>query len=213
MFGRPQSQELTREPGPADEIPPPRLTGLDSTPADVLRDTSTPTYRPSLALPPYSELGSDQFGISDVRSRPRRSCQSLADQSNAVVPPALSRTSEARSMPTMPAKSKSLGHPIGKWTAISRFDPNRTTLASTQPVLTGLSIRINSGTARTMAFSASTNAPSRLMLSNVAPILRRPSGASKWMLERLFTTSQRRDALRSSGRRIMTILGLGDAVD
>jgi hypothetical protein len=29
----------------------------------------------------------------------------------------------------------------------------------------------------------------------------------------LFTTSQRRDALRSSGRRIMTILGLGDAVD
>jgi hypothetical protein len=125
-------------------------------------------------------------------------CQ-IADQSNAVVPSVLVRTSEARSMPTVAAKSRLSGHPSGKWRAISRFDPNRTTFASTQPVLTGLSIRIDSCTARSMGFSASTNAPFRLMLINVAPILRRPSGASNWRLDRFFTTSQRGEDLRSSG--------------
>jgi hypothetical protein len=122
-----------------------------------------------------------------------------AGQSNAVVPLGSLRTKKARSMPTVAAKSRSSGHPCGKWRPISRFELNRTTLASTQSVLTGLSIRIDSGAARSMGFSASTSAPFRLMLINVAPTLRRPSGTSNWMLDRFFTTSQRVEALRSSG--------------
>ena len=45
--------------------------------------------------------------------------------------------------------------------------------------------------------------PFRLMLINDAPILRRPSGASNWRLDRFFTTSQRGEALRSSARCII----------
>ena len=77
------------------------------------------------------------------------------------------------------------------------IDPNN--LASTQSVLTGLSILSESGTACRTRFSIATSAPCRLMLTRVAPTLRRPSAVSNSMLDRFLTASQRGEALRSFG--------------
>ena len=67
-------------------------------------------------------------------------------QSNAVVPLISLRINKVKSTPTVAAKSKSSGQPWVKLRPICRPASNRTTFASTQSVLTGLSIRSQIGT-------------------------------------------------------------------
>ena len=95
----------------------------------------------------------------------------LINQSNAVVPISPSRSIKARSMPTVPATSRSSAQPRVKWSPTCRFRSLRTIIASTQSVFTGLSIRNKTGVAFAGGFSATTRAPSRLILTNCASIL------------------------------------------